>query len=248
MGLKKVFEILLYARFSFKKSQLNYYIGLLHGFWEAREKFVPGGETLYFIKLISMASKNVLETHEANRWQILKKENFFYNRSSVNLPLELYHEKTRLKLNLCKTATLKLIGFQDQLSLNAGQKYCWMLQEEHSAILSTFSKLPFVIKIFVLSIFEWPLYTGLNVYPIWALKLQNSLCIKTVWSALIWMTVKVAKWPYSAGADPGFLERGFISICIEVWGLALLILSHFSLNIQWKWNNLVSRDQIITFP
>ena len=30
-----------------------------------------------------------------------------------------------------------------------------------SAILSTFIKLPFVIKIFVLSIFEWPFYTGL---------------------------------------------------------------------------------------
>ena len=44
------------------------------------------------------------------------------------------------------------IGFQDQLSLNAGQKYCRMLPLEHSAILSTFIKLPFVIKIFVLSI------------------------------------------------------------------------------------------------
>ena len=32
-----------------------------------------------------------------------------------------------------------------------------MLQGEHSAILSTFIRLPFVIKIFVLSIFEWPL-------------------------------------------------------------------------------------------
>ena len=30
---------------------------------------------------------------------------------------------------------------------------------EHSAILSTVIKLPFVIKIFVLSIFEWPFYT-----------------------------------------------------------------------------------------
>ena len=40
---------------------------------------------------------------------------------------------------------------EDQLSFNAGQKYCRMLQGEHSAILSTFIKLPFVIKIFVLS-------------------------------------------------------------------------------------------------
>ena len=52
------------------------------------------------------------------------------------------------------------IGIEDQLSLNAGQKYCRML---HSAVLSTFIKLPFVIKVFVLSIFEWPVTTGLTV-------------------------------------------------------------------------------------
>ena len=46
------------------------------------------------------------------------------------------------------------IGFRDQLSLNAGQKYRRMLQGENSSILSTFIKLPFVIKIFVLSIFQ----------------------------------------------------------------------------------------------
>ena len=45
-------------------------------------------------------------------------------------------------------------GFQDRLSPNAGQKYCKMLQGEHSAIRSTFIKQPFVIKIFVLSILE----------------------------------------------------------------------------------------------
>ena len=38
-----------------------------------------------------------------------------------------------------------------------------MLQVEHSAILSTFIKLPMVIKIFVLSIFEWPFHRGFNV-------------------------------------------------------------------------------------
>ena len=35
---------------------------------------------------------------------------------------------------------------------------------EHSSILSTFIKLPFVIKIFILSIFEWPFYTGFTEY------------------------------------------------------------------------------------
>ena len=38
-----------------------------------------------------------------------------------------------------------------------------MLRGEHSAILSTFIKLPFLIKIFILSIFEWLLKTGLTV-------------------------------------------------------------------------------------
>ena len=36
----------------------------------------------------------------------------------------------------------------------------------HSAILSTFIKLSFVIKIFVLSIFKMSFYTGLTVYEI----------------------------------------------------------------------------------
>ena len=35
-------------------------------------------------------------------------------------------------------------GFQDRLSLNAGQRYCRMPRGEHSAILLTFIKLPFV--------------------------------------------------------------------------------------------------------
>ena len=60
--------------------------------------------------------------------------------------------KTSVKQPLSKR---QKIGFQDQLSLNAGQK---------SAILSSFIKLPFVIKIFVLSVFEWLFYTGFTVY------------------------------------------------------------------------------------
>ena len=39
-----------------------------------------------------------------------------------------------------------------------------MLQWEHSVLLSTFIKLPFVIKIFVLSIFEQTFYTGFTVF------------------------------------------------------------------------------------
>ena len=67
--------------------------------------------------------------------------------------------------NLCKTATLIKTEnwFSRPIALNAGQKYCRMLQGEHSAILSAFIKLPFVIKIFVLSIFESLFYTGFTV-------------------------------------------------------------------------------------
>ena len=65
--------------------------------------------------------------------------------------LKLTYSKTCLKQPLKKKTKL---GFQDRLSLNAGQKYCRMLQGEHSAILWTFIKLPFVIYIFVLSFFE----------------------------------------------------------------------------------------------
>ena len=69
------------------------------------------------------------------------------SKLTVNIFLMRY-SKTCLKRPLKKKTK---IGFQDQLLLNAGQKYCRMLQGEHSAILSTFIKLPFVIKIFVLS-------------------------------------------------------------------------------------------------
>ena len=69
----------------------------------------------------------------------------------------LNYSKTYFKRALKKKLE---IGFQGRLSLNAGQKYCIMLQREHSAILSTFIKLPFVIYTFVLYIFEWSLKTG----------------------------------------------------------------------------------------
>ena len=53
---------------------------------------------------------------------------------------------------LCKTATLKKTNYR-----------LMQVQGEHYAILSTFIKLPFANKIFILSIFEWPFYTGFTV-------------------------------------------------------------------------------------
>ena len=68
------------------------------------------------------------------------------------------YSKTCVKWPLSKRPK---IGFQGHLLLNVCLKYCRMLQGEHSAILLTFIKLPFVIKTFVLSIFEWLFYSDL---------------------------------------------------------------------------------------
>ena len=94
------------------------------------------------------------------------------------------------------------IDFQDQLSLNAGQKYCRMLQEEHSAILLTCIKLPFVIKIFVLSIFEWPFYTGFTVFCVFAV-VWLVLCVSCAGLCLwhIFWTNSLAFWSEPTSAS-----------------------------------------------
>ena len=73
--------------------------------------------------------------------------------------LSLY-SKTCLKRPLLYRP--KLV-FKNQLSFNLDQKYCRILTLEHSAMLLTCIKQPFVIKIFVLSISEWSLKTGFTV-------------------------------------------------------------------------------------
>ena len=82
------------------------------------------------------------------------------NKIKTRHNMRQHYSKTCVEQPLSKK---QKIGFQDQLLLNASQKYCRMLQGEHFAILLTLIKLPFVIKIFVLFIFEWPLKTGFTV-------------------------------------------------------------------------------------
>ena len=69
----------------------------------------------------------------------------------------------KLKCKTCVKRPLSIRPLKVVLK-NAGQKYCRMLQREHSAILSTFIKLPVVNKTFVLSFFEWQFYTGFTVF------------------------------------------------------------------------------------
>ena len=94
------------------------------------------GRKLRLIRLCKCADcfEHSLNAH-ANMYIMLDISSI-YSRTCANWPLSKRQK----------------IGFQDPLSLNAGQKYCRMLQGEHSAILLTFNNLPFVIKIFVLSI------------------------------------------------------------------------------------------------
>ena len=70
-------------------------------------------------------------------------------RTLSHIALQTIYHKMYSKTCVIRPLSKRLkIGFQDQLSLNAGQR-------EHSAILLTCIKLPIVIKIFVLSIFQW---------------------------------------------------------------------------------------------
>ena len=71
------------------------------------------------------------------------------------------YSKTCLKQPLKKNTKN---WFQYQLLLNAGQKYCRMLQGEHSAIVLTSIELPLLIKTLVLSIPKWPLKIGFTVF------------------------------------------------------------------------------------
>ena len=102
------------------------------------------------------------QTHLKYHSQISRK-GIYYNSVKLHLALSISlwgRKNTYLKLRYTVKPVLSShskrrpkIVFQDRLSLNAGQKYCRMLQGERSAILSTFIKLPFFIKTFILSIF-----------------------------------------------------------------------------------------------
>ena len=67
----------------------------------------------------------------------------------------------KIKLHTVKNAQKdQSLVFKTDYHLNAGQKYYRKLQGEHSAILSSFIKLPFVIKIGFLSILDWPIFAA----------------------------------------------------------------------------------------
>ena len=86
-----------------------------------------------------------------------------HNNCEMHFQLALIHgHQTNLICHYIKTCVKRQLSKRPQLSLDAGQKYCRMLQGEHSAIILTFIKLPFVIKIFIFSIYKWSFYTDLH--------------------------------------------------------------------------------------
>ena len=95
---------------------------------------------LYLKRIIFTAQKDQMFQGVRQTIIIMGFSSYKRNRSSYK------YSKTCLKRPLSKRP--KNV-FQERLSLNAGQKYCRMLQTEHFAILSTFIKLQVVIKTYV---------------------------------------------------------------------------------------------------
>ena len=78
-----------------------------------------------------------------------------------------------------------------------------MLQGEHSAILLTFIKLPFVMKIFDLSIFEWPFYTDLTVIIVLVDQQDSHMKITTLITGAQWLSGRVLdSRPRGHGFEP----------------------------------------------
>ena len=83
--------------------------------------------------------------------------------------------------------------FKNDYHLNAVQKYYRMLWGEHSAILSSFSKIPFVIKTGLLSMVEWPIlavssYTHKRI----CIHVGTPLIISKFATSEIWITLFLA--------------------------------------------------------
>ena len=83
-------------------------------------------------------------------------------------------------------------------------------------MLSTFIKLPIVIKIFVLSIFEWPFYTGFTVLLTWDKMYQNiylkkiAICTSGKDSMKVIIYLSLKNRPFKDGFTVGLLLKDSI--------------------------------------
>ena len=72
--------------------------------------------------------------------------------------MNTFQNDNRIKREFCTLGPF-LRGRSKKTKIGFKTNYCFMQVKsvsEHSAILLTFIKLPFVVMIFVLSILEWP--------------------------------------------------------------------------------------------
>ena len=98
---------------------------------------------------------------------------------------------------------------------------------EHSAILSTFIKLPFIFKAFVLSIFEWPLKTGFTVqckaYLVYfsALFKAGGWCFGLIILNLIVPCI-LGKESTMDGAEESYMDLWVVRLAVNLLGYATI--------------------------
>ena len=124
------------------------------------------------------------------RWRLKFRSFSLLDTSSWPLKWGFYaYSKTCLKRTL-KLNIEKLV-FNTDYCLMQVKSIAECSKGEHSAILSTFIKLPFSIKTFVMSLFKWPLKTGFTVPD----KYQHLIC----WPICVGIHISTICWflPFS---------------------------------------------------
>ena len=114
-----------------------------------------------------------------------------------------------------------------------------MLQGEHSAILSTIIKPSFVIKIFVLSVFEWPLKTGFRVYV-------PKILISSIYFELFFCLSSVFSWDTGVGGlifSDQFLQISTALPSSNIYGFGENVHHSFRHDLSYQKWPLFARDQ-----
>ena len=159
------------------------------------------------------------------------------------------YSKTCVKRPLSKRSK---IGFQDQLSLDAGLTYCRMLQGDHYAILSTFIKLPFVIKIFVLSILRGRFTQVLLWYYVISTIHESYVGDSEIWH----QGYKTASWSTQLSMTFQLLTKTKLLINKELscsktqimylscWYCILIIyeLDELHAQLSWSWKSFITSE------
>ena len=128
---------------------------------------------VFFIKLLVLSADNLWKqfrprssrTDKPFDTLIVFQKKYFWKMSAD-------YSKTCVKRSLSKRQKICFKINYRQMQVKSIAEF----QGEHYAILWTFIKLPFVIKIFVLSIFEWLFYTGFTVHQFMDEKWYHPAC------------------------------------------------------------------------